>query len=227
MKFSLSAILLIFLASIFGVARVSATVTPESFTAADVFVAMPQSDLYILSKETRQDMVDYMKVDSIAKKLNTFRGKSWIERMTPDFIKVRLTDASSLQIKILETSNRKYPKIAVSIYTVGAENNTTDSTLKFFDSSMQELPMKKFFTLPDPENFYEIPKDSNVKLEDLLEIMPFYTFEYNISENNPPILSAELTMADYLTSEQQKKVLPYLKKNLLWTWNGKNFKLNK
>ncbi len=227
MKFSLSAILLIFLASIFGVARVSATETPESFTAADVFVAMPQSDLYILSKETRQDMVDYMKVDSIAKKLNTFRGKSWIERMTPDFIKVRLTDASSLQIKILETSNRKYPKIAVSIYTVGAENNTTDSTLKFFDSSMQELPMKKFFTLPDPENFYEIPKDSNVKLEDLLEIMPFYTFEYNISENNPPILSAELTMADYLTSEQQKKVLPYLKKNLLWTWNGKNFKLNK
>lgn len=120
-------------------AKTGPSVLPDSLSASEAFLRLPQSDLFILSEDTRRDMVDYMKADSVAKRFNVFRGKSWIEEMTPDYIRVHLTDVSSLQVRILRTDNRKTPLLAMSIYTVGADNGTSDSTIKFYDSAMKEI----------------------------------------------------------------------------------------
>lgn len=197
---------------------------PDTLTVSEAFMRLPHAELSILPPETRRDMLDYMEADSIAVRYNVYMGKSWIEKMTPDYMRVHLTDASSLELKMLPSSDKKNPFIAMSIYTIGADEADSDSTIKFFSSDMKPLNADKYFKLPDPKLFYNIPKDSPIKLDDILEEMPFYTIRYSVSEADPAKLKGTLTISEHLTQEQRDRILPLISPELEWIWDGKKFK---
>lgn len=214
------------------------------FSAADAFTAIPRQYLDILTISMRRDMVDYMMADSIRKQPNVFRDFSWIEEMNPTYMRVHLTDASSLQIKILpgkeinkngsakKDGKKGFEPLVMTIYTVEADGGVADSTIKFFTKEMQELPLEKYFELPDPKSFYEFPKGKvngkKVDRQAIYDLIPFYTIKYNISRNpNSNELKGELTIIDYLTLEQAKEVKPYLRPNKTWQWQKEKFQLQK
>ena len=193
------------------------------FTAGDAFIAMPRQYLDILTISMRQDMLDYMLADSIRRQQNVFLSESWIEKMTPDYMSVHLTDASSLQIKILPLIDKKWGEnVVLTIYTVTADNGMADSTLKFWSEDMKELPLQKFFTLPDPKSFFSFPKGEKVNKKEIYELIPFYTIRYSIGPG-PAELQGELTNSDYLTLEQAAKVKPYLRPGKSWIWRDGKF----
>lgn len=200
------------------------TVAVDTVTAAKAFLLMPQQDLDLLTKSMRQDMLDYMvERDSIYKKANIYMGLSWIEVMKPDYMRVHLSDVSSLQIKLLKQDGNPLP-LVMTVYTIDDGNGTADSTVKFFNNAMQELPTAKFLALPDPKEFYNIPKDSPVSRRDIEDAMPFYTMDFTI---NPATgaLCGRLTSADGLSHEQSERFKPYIRPELNWTWTGKKMKL--
>lgn len=198
----------------------------DTITAAEAFLNMPQQDLDLLTKSMRQDMLDYMvERDSIYKKTNIYMGQSWIETMKPDYLLIRLSEVSSLQIKLLKQPGNKLP-IVMTVYTIDDGNGTADSTLKFFNNSMQELPTSKFITLPQPKDFYNLHKDSPVSARELEEEMPFNTIQLTINPVSGD-LTGELTSANGLTREQADRLNPYLRRELNWVWNGKKMLLQK
>ena len=205
---------------------------------AKAFRLIPDRDLDILTKPVRQDMVIYMENDSIYKARNIYTGFSWIEKMTPDYMSVHLTDVSNLQIKRLSTKKAGNPLI-MTIYTIAGDSDTADSTIKFYtladpasgDATLTELPLKKYFKLPDPKCFYDMKaggKDSSkdkMTLKDILEEMPFHTVAYTISPDSDQ-LTGYLTMSNYLTLESRKLIDPYIRPELKWYWDGKSFKMH-
>lgn len=195
-------------------------------TAADAFVKMPRQDLDILTISMRQDMIDYMQADSVVHKRNVFLGESWIEKMTDNYIRVHLTDASDIQLKVLPLAKGDN-QIVMSIYTVTADNGTSDSTLKFFNEEMTELPRQQFFSLPNPRDFYDFSKDEKsgkkIDKKEIYNLMPFYTIKYDITPDSD-LLQGTLTMSDFLTLEQKAKVEKYLHPEMAWLWTGKKFK---
>lgn len=201
--------------------RDNATAT-DTITAAEAFIKIPYTELDLLGESQRRDMIDYMQADSIRKTPNVFMGLSWIEEMTADYMRVHLTDASNLQIKVLNLRKGGVP-IVMTIYTVGAENNTVDSTIKFYDNSMNPLQASKFFRLPDPKEFFNINNGSKISYKELEEILPFYTISYTIPSSSD-ILTARLTITDHLTLEAAEKIKPYLRQQLQWEWNGTIYK---
>lgn len=196
----------------------------STISIADAFINLPNRYIDVIPKRTRQEMVVYMQHDSIASVTNSYLGKSKIEKMSADYIKVKITDASSLELKLLNTSSKKIPQIIMSVYTVGADSDTTDSTIKFFDSSMNELKSSLYFSLPDPEEFFNIPKNGSTTMDEITGMIPFYTVEYNISEENPPRLTGKLTISEYLTIDQKDKIQPFIIPYLEWNWDGKKFR---
>lgn len=190
-----------------------------AFNAADAFIGIPRQDLDILTISMRQDMTDYMEADSVLKKTNVFLGESWIEQMDSTSMRVHLTDASNLQIQLLPLKKSRNP-LVMTIYAVTADNGTSDSTIKFYDTEMKELPASNFFTLPDPKKFYVFPKHEKVNKKEIYDIMPFYTIDYAIKGDT---LTGKLTMSDYLTLEQAEKVKRYLNPEIRWVWDGKRF----
>lgn len=197
---------------------------PDTVTAASAFLEMPRQDIDLLTRSMRQDMIDYMEQrDSVYKKANVYMGLSWIETMRPDYMRVHLSDVSSLQIKLLNQGKGKLP-LVLTIYTIDDGNGTADSTIKFFNNEMQQLPQSKFMSVPDPKDFYILPKDSPISAKEIEAVMPFYTVEVTVDPATGN-LTGRLTSDNNLTQEEAERLRPYLRKQLHWIWTGKKMQL--
>lgn len=218
----LAAVLLI--PALHAAARTASPV--DTITAAKAFLRMPQQDLDLLSLSMRQDMLDYMEQrDSVYKKANIYMGLSWIETLKPDYMSVHLSDVSTLQIKLLQPGGKGLP-VVMTLYTVDDGDGTADTTLKFFDNAMRPLPSSKFIRIPDPRDFYIIPKDAPVDIRDIEEALPFYTIALTTDPATGD-LTGRLTSANGLTIEQAEKFRPYLRPELRWIWDGRRMQLQK
>lgn len=188
----------------------------------EVFVNFPDKYLSIIPKATRLDMADYLKVDSLARVRNVYRGESWIESYTPEYISVHITDVSSLCIKRL--TDHKGRHIFAAIYTIGGEGIAADSQLLFFNEFMEPVETRKFFKTPDPKNFWKVAESDSRKdeIRELLDRVPFYAIEYTLSPDND-ILTGRITSTAYLTEEQRAAIEPLLVSHIRWHWTGKRF----
>ena len=196
---------------------------PDTISAIRAFLEMPSGELDMLSKNARADMLDYYATDSVYRVVNNMKGRSWLLHATPDFLEVRLTEASTMQFKVLEMKDGS--QIIMTVYTVGAENDSRDSTIKFYDSKLNPLKTEKFFTTPKLSDFFDL-KGYKTNMKEIEEILPFYTylFEANAKNSN---LTGKLTYEDRITTEDQKILELFLRPQIVFSWNGSRFSLQK
>lgn len=195
----------------------------DTISVTRAFVDMQVGDLDMIKKSTRMDMLDYFAVDSVYKATNTMDGESWLLEVKPDFLSVRLTPVTDLQLKTLDY---KKGNIVASVYTIGEADQAPDSDLKFFDGDMNELPRDKFFKLPDLKDFFDIPKGSEVTMKDIERVVPFPTITYTLEPGSND-MTARLTVGVYMGKDEKALMEKYLKPSVTYIWNGKQFKIKK
>lgn len=194
----------------------------DTISARRAFLEMPSGVLDLLSKDTRSDMLIYYDNDSIYKAKNNLDGVSFLETVTPDFISIRLTDASRMQLKVLKLKNGS--EIVMNIYTTGTEGDSGDSDVTFYDSRLKPLDKEKLLPSPRLSDFFDT-KGYKTKMKEIEEILPFFTVAYEAGPQDSS-LKANLTYGDRLTVEDTKILELLLKPEITYQWNGKVF-LNK
>lgn len=193
---------------------------PDTITARRAFMELPSGELDLLSKNTRFDMLAYFDNDSIYKAPNNLRGTSYLEKVTDNYLLVRLSEASTLQLKVLKLKNGN--DILMSIYTTGGEGDAQDSDIKFYDAALKPLDSKKYLKAPELKTFFQT-KGYKTKMKEIEEILPFYAIYYQASPDNSN-LKATLTLGDILTVENQKLIEMFLLPTVTLAWDGKSFK---
>ncbi|MDE6254590.1 MAG: DUF3256 family protein [Muribaculaceae bacterium] len=195
----------------------------DTLFAKDVFVNLPLKTLDILSKSTRLDMLDYYAADSIYKAPNGMEGLSELEKVTPDYLSVKITPVTSMQILMLRDKRKKEPACLV-LYTIGGEGQAYDTDATFLGDRMEELPRDKYLEYPDILDFFNIP-DKSVK-EKIEGLVPFPTIEFTANPETG-VLTAKLTVGEYMGKENFEYVRKYMKPNLQYKWNGKKYEMIK
>ena len=198
--------------------------TVESvFNARYVFEKLHTSALEILPGNTRLDMLDYWDVDSVYKASNAMEGLSWLETVTPDYLKVKITSVSSLEIKILPL---KKDKIVMTIYTVGDEEQAQDSQVKFYDESLTEVASNKFLVMPEVKDFFEIPRGSATKMKEIEDMIPFPTIAFAANPDNDN-LEARLTVEQYINQDDWNIAKLFAKPKVTLEWQKGKYKYKK
>lgn len=196
----------------------------ETATAAELFVNMPTLTLDILTKGMRQDMLDYLKVDSVYNVMNTMEGFSHINLpMTDDFIQVQITPVTLYTIRELPY---KGGKIAMTLYTVGDSVQAEDTEIRFYDLELNELKRDKFIKTLSTDDFLNLQGVSGKLKEEIRETVPFPTVKYSIGPSGDT-LKAELTVGEFLSKESLEKIAPYMRREREMVWNGSKFELKK
>ncbi len=201
-------------------------VAGDTLTVCDVFTQFPDSYLSIIPRATRLDMMDYLKADSLIHVRNVYKGESWVIAHSPGYLKVHITNVSTLQIKQLY--DKKKGNVFMAIYTVSGDGVVADSQVLFFNDEMKQVETSKYFRLPDPKIFWEThrdnPKDkeSRKEKEDLEQAVPFYAIEYSVSPEND-ILTGRIASISFLSEEMKAKIMPLLRKEITWNWNGRRY----
>lgn len=192
----------------------------EPITAVKVFAEAPLEVLDMIRPSSRLDMADYYsQADSLVNVANALGGQSRFEVVSADYLKVSVTPASTLEIKILPY---KKSQIVMTLYTAGGDSIANDTNVRFFDTNLKPLPAGKFLQMPDAMDFFNL-KDSDISLSDFREWLPFQTFSISTGPGDAP-LSIFLTTLQTLPSEQRDLLSPLLTPSRTLTWSGSRFK---
>ena len=115
-----------------------------------VFVSMPDSLSPLLTKVNRQDFADFLSSGMKAVVKNRFGGQSEMLKLTDDYLKLKTTEASSEEMKLLPLNDSVNVVCVVKTYNGPAE----DSQVYFYSTDWKELPLCNFISLPGHEDFY-------------------------------------------------------------------------
>ncbi len=193
---------------------------PEQLTASKVFAEIPLEVLDMLRPSTRLDMLDYYShADSILTVQDALGGSSRFEQVSPDYMKVSVTPASTLEIKILPIGKKN---VVMTLYTVGSDfsesSNNTDTEVRFFDSNLSPLDPAKFLKAPTLKDFFNI-RNSGLGEADLKEKIPFTSIVYTTGPGDAP-LTAKFTTLNTLSKEDRDLLSPYLIPQLSALWKS-------
>ena len=191
--------------------------------ARSVFEKINTSALEILPPTTRLDMLDYWDVDSVYKASNVMDGLSWLEKVTPNYLRVRVSQASMFEIKILQA---KKEKIVMTIYTVGDDARAQDSEIKFYDANLALLPTAKYMEMPQIKDFFDIPKGSATKMKEIEEMIPFPTIAFSANSDNDD-LKARLTVEQYINQDDWNIAKLFVKPSITLEWKKDKYKFAK
>lgn len=201
--------------------REAETSPSDTLTASRVFTNLPLSVLDLVDKSRRLDMLDYYAADSIAHVPNAMEGLSYLDTVTPSYLKVILTPVTELGIKVLP--GKKMPVI-MTAYTIGDKDQAYDTDLRFFDSGFNELKRDRMIKIATLDDFFNYPDKETKKR--VAALIPFPTVRYE-AEADGSGLTAELTIGQFMSAEDYDSVSKYMRPKLYYKWTGTKFNLEK
>lgn len=179
-----------------------------------IFTEMPDSIIPLLTHSNRADCVDFLDAKMKARVTNRLDGQSELLQLTPDYLKMKLTKHTQLQMKLLPRSSGD--TIICMVNTVCAEAN--DSRVRFYTKEWQEItPATKMFRKPLTREFFAVG-DS---LEKILKIADIFLVELTLSPENAT-MQANYTMPAYMTSSDSAFVTKSMRP-INYRWTGKTF----
>lgn len=186
-----------------------------------LFIALPDSLSPLLTKVNREDFGDFLASNMKAEVKNRFGKPSEMTKLTADYLKLKMTTASELEMKLLPLNDSV--KVICVVHTYMAP--TADSHVSFYDTAWKKLSSEDFLTLPEEDGFYrtnlsEIQTDS---LRNLRMRTDMYMLKAELSEDTNT-MQFVYTTPDYLDKETAKELAPYLKQTpLRYEWKKGKF----
>lgn len=180
----------------------------------DLWVAMPDSLVPCLTSAQRADMVDPDNMRLDVKTENLLKGESWTERLTDDFLSVRLSEASSLQMKLLPSSEGDSVLCVVRTF-MGPE---PESDVRVYDQSWRQLSVLAL-SLEDcvcrPDTM------SSARYDELMQMLDPCLLSAELSTDTQTLMVKPYVVA--VTSDEREKLSAILVQKVL-KWDGLRFK---
>lgn len=190
-------------------------------TAREFFASDTTAIIFpMLSQSSRLDMLDYYNVGASKETENLLGGKSILLKATSQYLRLKMSDVSSLEVWIPDTVSAKTVYIVNRTYLTP----TPDGVIDVYDSDLQKLD--KVFEMPEAKDFVCIPKKDKKKVKDVVDMvdMLFLSFEIDAETG---MITATQNLDTFLVPEEYKALKPYLLKSIRYKWTGKRYKLMK
>ncbi len=177
-------ILFLFLLSAIGVSA-------QGTTMRDVFRQMPDTIVPYLTANNRLDFIDFIDSQMEAEVTNSFGGKSKMQKLTDRYVMLELSQASSLQMRLLsvETPVDSANQIICMVRNYGKD--IRESKICFYSLQWRQLDNHDYLVWPTKAKMYEAYLSEK---EDELTIKPssFLDQPANEEQKSETFLSTKL-----------------------------------
>ena len=186
-----------------------------------LFISIPDQNIPQLENAWRKDLVDLYKSGKDATLKNAMNGSSSLKKVTSDYLLLQATERSSIEMKLLPLVNNT--NVICMIRTVNGP--VADSQIEFFTTDWQPLAVSDLFTPVDADWFIKDDTDKNSNaFQDAASRLDMDLIQYTLSPDNLT-LTATYTTPLYLSREDRKAVIPFIKESpKVYTWEKYHFK---
>lgn len=173
---------------------------------AGVFTAMPNQYIPQLDDAWRKDLVELSRAGKEARLKNTMNGFSTLEQLTQDYLRLRATERSVLEMKLLPLVNNTHVICLVN----SVEGPVTDSRVAFFTTDWEPLPTADLLVLPEGTWYVkeEALRDETFQAERTVLDMDLFHYQLQAEEAT---LTITYTTPLYLEEKTRERLQPYLK----------------
>ena len=112
----------------------------------DLFIAMPDSLLPILTKVNREDCVDFLEAGMEAHVRNRFDGETVMDSLTDNYLHLRYTTVSEVEMRLAMTTD----SVGCVWLIHRVQTPQPDCMVHVFDTSWREISPRK---APRPTDF--------------------------------------------------------------------------
>ncbi|MEG1617421.1 MAG: DUF3256 family protein [Bacteroidales bacterium] len=186
------------------------------------FEVIPEEHLLQVDPNRRKDMLDLKRAGREGKVPNKLGGVSELTELTDTYIRIKVSDNSTLEMKLLPVSGEE--NIIAIVKSVCAP--ACDSEILFYNTAWQRLPLTDYFNAPLRADFFVTRTEANAAAYDqALKSVDMDLIQYRFDgETND--LSATYALKDYLPDNIYKEVEPLLKKQgLTYQWLNNKYLL--
>jgi len=182
----------------------------------DIWISMPNQITPYLNKDLRQKLVTFNQTGVNPTVNNLIGGESKLDTLAGNFVQVELSEACTLQMKLLPRSAGDSLVCVVKTYLGPAKR----SEMKFYTTDWQELdniPLPEQ-SLPARPDTMDINKYNRLvrSMDGRMQYMSLH------AENN--ILTTGFSVI-FATVDEQKALKDFCKETQ-WTWTGEKFVVN-
>ena len=198
---------------LFGLCLVAMPVTMMAQQVRKMWVNMPTSIAGSLEKSTRQELLDLKEMKKKAVISGPLGEECSIDTLTADYLSVRLSDVSTLQMKMLPTSSGDSLLCLVQTYA----GPLPESSISFYTSDWKALPMPSMHLDVDLQRPDTMTQDDFSKLQALFDPK---LISFTLSPSNKDLVVA---LSPVIISEEEKAHVKALTLQGKLNWNGKTF----
>ena len=185
----------------------------------DVFAAMPDSLLEIMTRNNRLDCIDFIEHDMEARVRNRFDGFTSLRAMTLDYLDLQLTERCRVEMNLLPAEDSLNYICMVRTYAGPAR----ESTVTLYTPEWQRVPQEEWLRQgPDYAAFWKTGSDPAGEAEiarlQHLQDMRFVTASLQPDDMRLTfaLQPGEVTREDSLEMEKILRPLTY-------EWDGRHF----
>lgn len=175
-----------------------------------IFVNVPDSVFPLLTRTNREDCIDFLDAKMRARVINRLDGKSELLSITDNFLELRSSDSSTVQMRLLPYAG---DTIIAVVRSVCAE--ACDSRIAFYKKSWEPAPVS--FARPPIAEFFHSPDSAALYMPKC----DIYLVKLTLSPDEE-VLVAEYTMPQYMNKEDAAAIAPCLRA-LRFRWQGGAF----
>lgn len=182
-----------------------------------LWIDMPDSLTTYLNKSMRTELADYVEMKAPAVVTNLLKEKTEIDTLTDNFMRIKLSAASEMEMKILPHVERGKVVALVRTY----RGPVAQSMLSFYDMEWNPVAVDPV-QWPSPESMIAKPEAmTEARYRDLLASVEMKLMEYHFSPaDNLLRISLGIPL---LTSDEKEDFQTLLRQTNL-NWDGKTFK---
>ena len=182
--------------------------------------SMPDSVMTLLTQNDRLDLIDFHEARMEAVVTNRLDGKSRLDTLTDNFLRMSYTRSTDVTMKLLPVNDTT--DILCMVTT--AKAMVHDSRIAFFDAQWQPIEVTVHIREPHIEDFRSTVQGDSARMAwSKLDIF-FRTYRLCAESTE---LECVLTTPDHLTADERKEVIPYLREEpLTYRWTNGKYELH-
>lgn len=200
---------------VMAAAVISAAQAMAAVDAETAFKSAPMSVFPLLDRSTRLDMVDYFNSGMETPSVNALDGKSRITALTPRNLDIRMTDASTYSLNILDLANGSAIAVVRTVATPAP-----DSKMTVYTDDWATVITDKVFTRPVLRDW--LTDEGRRNIAEVESLVPFLMIDYQIDAENSRLRMTN-NLKEFLAEEIYEMVSPYFVESLTYKWDGKKF----
>ena len=183
----------------------------------DVFAAMPDSVLEVMTKNNRLDCIDFIENNMEAKVRNRFDGHTVLKALTMDYLDLQLTENCRVEMKLLPAEDSLNYIAVVRTYA----GPVPESHVALYTPDWQPLPEKELVPQPAYDDFWV--KNDTVDAKEIARLQHLQDMRFVTATLQPDDMRLTFALQPGEVDKKEAERMKNILRPIVYEWNGKCF----